>query len=226
MNAPESPNIQLVLQQLFSGDTVQLEKALRSFRSEDWEGIRELVMVQHDVNLFITALQTDLTSASGELRNDFSSQFRRRAAIRALAATVDGIIFSFKRIALSSAVLTGTQFDQDEVEFLLEQRILPAAGKQRLPSFRENFKTTFKLFAKAHGTSCPTDFGREGFEAFCATFELRNRVTHPKSFAAFTVRDDETKRAGIAIEWLGGEFSRLLQVCDHAVGNRSLSPQP
>jgi hypothetical protein len=226
MNTPQSPNIQLLSQQLFSGDPVQLEKALLYFRSEDRESLRALVTVHQDIGLFFPAMLNDLGSASGQLHRDFNNQFWRRTAIRALAATVDGIIFSFKRIALITAGLTGVQFDQNEVEFLLEQRMLPAGGKPRLPGFRDNLKTTFKLFAKAHGTPCPTDFGQEGFEALCATYEIRNRVTHPKSFAAFTVQDDETKRTGIAIEWLGDEFNRLLHACDHAVGNRSLPPQP
>jgi hypothetical protein len=99
--------------------------------------------------------------------------------------------------------------DEDELEFLREQSISAQPKRVRLPPFRDNLKRTFKLFAKVCGVPCPTDFSQRGFEALCETFELRHRVTHPKSFMTFCIRDEEKARAGLAIDWLSEELDRL-----------------
>jgi hypothetical protein len=160
----------------------------------------------------------DLGSASGELRKNYASQFWRRTAIRSLAATVDGIVFSLKRLALATAGLIRTELKAEELDFLREQQISPTGGKVRLPGFRDNFKRTFKIFARVHRISCSTDFGQKGFEELCQTFEIRHRVTHPKSSVTFCVQDNETKRADKAIEWLSCELQRLLGDCHCSLG--------
>jgi hypothetical protein len=220
VNTPKSQKTERILQYLFSRDAILRERALLSVAPHERQRVRELVTLRHDAELLLQAMLDDLGSTSAKLRDDFNSQFNRRAAIRALAATVDGIIFTFKQFALVSARLTGAQLDADETEFLREQQASPTQRKARLPSFRDNFKRTFKLFAKVHHASCSTDFGQAGFEALCETFELRNRVTHPKSFTTFCVSDKETNRAGVAIDWLGRELNRLLDASEDALGKR------
>ncbi len=160
----------------------------------------------------------DLGAASGELRKNYTSQFWRRTAIRALAATVDGIIFGVKQLALASAGLIGTPLDDKEKEFLSEQPISSKRKKVRFLPFRDNFEQTFKLLAKVHRTSCYTNFSGKGFDALCRTFELRHRVMHPKSFMTFCVQDDETKRAGDAIDWRHRELQRLLDASHDSLG--------
>lgn len=220
MTTPKSQNTALLLRQLFSGDAVLRDQALLSVAPHEREAVRELVAVRQEAELLFQAMRADMASASAELRNDFNNQFRRRTAIRTLAATVDGTIFVLKQLALASARVTGARLDTDKIQFLQERQISPELGKVRLPGFRDNFKRTFKLFAEVHGIPCPTDFGREGFEFLCATFELRHRVTHPKLFTAFFVQDEETERAGLAIDWLNRELYRLLDACRDALGKR------
>ena len=135
-----------------------------------------------------------------------------------LAAAVDGIIFSLKQLALASVGLVGTPLDDNEKEFLSEQPSSSKRKKVRFLPFRANFEQTFKLFAKVYRTSCTTDFSDKGFVALCETFELRHRVMHPKSFMTFGVQDDETKRAGEAIDWLHQELQRLLGASRDSLG--------
>lgn len=218
MKAKKSRQTEILLRQLFSGDSALRERALYSVAPQDREGVRKLLKVRKDVELLFQVMMADLGFASSELRKNFANQFWRRTAIRALTATIDGTIFTLKQLAFVSDGLIGTQLDSEEMEFLREQQISPAGRKARLPGFRDNFKRTFKLFAKVHGTPCSTDFGQKGFEALCATVELRHRVTHPKSFMTFCVKDDESRRAGDAIDWLSSELERLLSASHDALG--------
>ena len=214
----KSQQTEILLQQLFSGNSELRERALLAVAAHERDGVREVVKVREDAVPLLGAMMADLGLASGELRKHYASQFWRRTAIRALAATVDGSVFGLKRLALATAGLTGASLTTEEMDFLREQQISPPGGKVRLPGFRENFKQTFKLFAKVHGISCSTDFGPKGFVALCQTFELRHRVTHPKSSLLFCVQDDETKRAGEAMAWLSCEINRLLNDCQNSLG--------
>jgi len=224
MSASKSKETERLLHDLFSGKPKLRERALLAVNAKDREKVRHLARVRQDAKFLVDVMLSDLGRASGSIRKDFSSQFWRRTTIRALAATVDGIIFALKQVALASAQLTGRPLSNGDAEFLAEKSLSPS-GKVRMPPFRDHFKQAFKLFAKAHGTTCPTDFGLKGFDALCETVELRHRVTHPKSFMTFCVSDDETKRAGVAIDWLSRELTQLLEASHSALGPK-LAPPP
>lgn len=144
----------------------------------------------------------------------------RRTTIRTLAAALDGIIFCLKQTALVTGPMNGFKFSEKESFFLSEETIESATGKkQKLPSFRENLKDTFKLFAKTNKISCPTDFNQDGFAALCETYELRHRLVHPKSFMTFCVNDHEKKRAGEAVYWLNNEIKNLFDASSRGLEN-------
>ena len=221
MNTKESQRSEVLLQQLIGGNSDLRNRALRSVVPKDRERVREILKIRKDADLLIDVLFADLGTASRELRKNYTSQFWRRTAIRALAATVDGIIFSLKQLALATASLIGTSLDEKEREFLSERPISSKRKKVRFLPFRDNLEQTFKLFAKVHGASCCADFADRGFDALCQTFELRHRVMHPKSFMTFGVRDIETRRAGEAIVWLHQELQRLLGASHDALSKRT-----
>jgi hypothetical protein len=217
MNKKFHPRTEQLLAQLFSGVDDLREQALLAVDPKYRDGIREAVKVREDGCALLEMLMADLGEASGQLRQNYSSQFWRRNAIRALAAAVDGIVFSLKRLAVATTAVAESNLDADEIEFLTEESA-QAGKKARLPGFRDNFKRTFKLFAKVYQTPCATDFGQQGFEALCQTFELRHRVMHPKFSGMFQIKDDETRRAGDAIAWLSFEIQRLLGDCEKSAG--------
>jgi hypothetical protein len=208
MSAPLSKEQQRGLEHLFSGNARLREEALRHVPEQDRERVRELVKIQKEALRLLDLMMMDLRDSGAEMRKAPNIQFPRRVAVRALAATVDGIIFSLKQVAFAARGLTGVNLTHEELNFLRESD--PSGGKVRLPGFRDNFKQTFKLFAKTFHADCGTDFGQDGFSALCDTFDLRHRITHPKSFMTFCVNDSEMKRAATAIDWLSQELQRVL----------------
>ena len=187
---------------LYSDDQSVREQAIAQLPKEIQEHTRKLVESSINSNALLDAMISDLGRASGELRKNYEDQFCRRTAIRTLAATVDGIIFTLKELTHISAELVGFKFSEGEIEFLRERKSESNQGKKlRFLGFKDNLKDTFRLFAKAHNFTCPTDFGTNGFNALRDTYELRHGLMHPKSYKTFCVTTEETKRAGIAIKW-------------------------
>ena len=198
---------------LDSDDHSLREQAIAQLPKEIQEGARKLVESRKNANVLLDAMIVDLGRASVELKKNYEDQFWRRTAIRTLAATVDGIIFTLKELTHISGEFAGFKFNDSEIEFLRERKFDPGQGKPRLPGFKDNIKGTFELFAKAHNFSFSTDFGTEGFSALRDTYELRHGLMHPKSFETFCVTTEQTKRAGIAIKWLYDELNRLIDAC-------------
>jgi len=223
MDTNQSPEKEALLRQLFGEDEDLREQALLSVAPEHRDSVRKVIDVRRDAEKVFHAMVADLGFASSHLRKDYNNQFWRRTAIRALASTVDGIIFTLKKLAISSSEMLGANLDSECTDFLREQQSASTGKRVRLPPFRDNFKRTFKVFAEVHGTTNPTDFSQPGFDDVCAMFELRHRVMHPKSFGTFSVQDNETERAGRALNWLSCELERLLSTSKEGVGKVSFT---
>ena len=200
------------LQKLLHGNHVDREHVISLQRPEMQEPMRKLFKAKGNSSNLLAIMFSDLSLAVGEMKSKPDNQFWRRTVIRTLAATVDGIIFTLKETALATGKFGGYKFKDDEVTFLAETMQTTGKRPKFLP-FRENLKETFKIFYKVHSTTCGIDFNQDGFTALCEMYELRNRVTHPKSAMTFCVTDKEKTRAGEAIKWLNDELHRLLDVC-------------
>jgi hypothetical protein len=182
--------------------------------------LRNLMKAKGNCEKLFEIMFSDLKHASSEMKAHPVDQFWRRTTIRALAATLDGIIFCLKQTALATGPMAGFKFSKEELFFLSEEAVEPINEKKpKLPSFRENLKKTFKLFAKTYNIPCPTDFNQDGFAALCETYELRHRLVHPKSYMTFCVSDHEKQRAGEAIYWLNNERNKLLDASSRSLEN-------
>jgi len=217
-----APDAEQQLKELFGEGEAEREAVIASLRPDEQDYVRSVVNARRDFeSLFRELIVNDLGRASSELGENCTDQYRRRTAIRSLAAAVEGIIFQLKKLALASSGLTKKELSPEEIALLSEQRVEGGDMKKaRLPGFRENFKRSLKLFAEVYHVPCPIDFGTTGFQNVCDTFALRDRVMHPKSAKMFLITDEETKRAGAALQWLHAELTRLVQTAMHDLGKR------
>jgi hypothetical protein len=206
-----TPAQETSLRKLFSGNHIEREQVILLHSPEMQKQIRNLIKAKGNSEKLFAIMFSDLKHASSEMNARPGDQFWRRATIRALAATLDGIVFCLKQTALATGPMRGFKFTEKEVCFLSEE-VEPTTGKkQKWPSFQENVKETFKWFAKVHCIPCPTDFNQEGFAALCETYQLRHRLVHPKSYMTFCVTDHQKQKAGEAVCWLDNEIQNLLE---------------
>jgi hypothetical protein len=107
---------------LDSDDHSLRDQAIAQLPKEIQEGARKLVESRKNANVLLDAMIFDLGRASGELKKNYEDQFLRRTAIRTLAATVDGIIFTLKELTHVSGEFAGFKFSDSEIEFLRERK--------------------------------------------------------------------------------------------------------
>ena len=208
------------LRKLFDGNYLDREQIISLQRPEMREPLRKVMKAVRNRGKLFDIMFSDMKLASSTMKAEPGNQFWRRTTIRTLAATLDGIIFCLKESALANGSFGGYKFTDDEVSFLSET--MQTSGKRpKFLAFRDNLKETFKCFAKTHNTTCTADFQQDGFAALCETYELRNRLVHPKSFMTFYVSDAEKNRAGEALKWLHAELDNLMDSCSQSLERNS-----
>jgi hypothetical protein len=151
---------------------------------------------------FWVAIFEDVRDAERELKKE-GSPHRRRAYVRATFSSVEGFIFSLKRMALMKPAL----FQPDELARLREDGSFETASGERIqlqPRFlrlEENLAFAFAAFVKTHGSAetLPKD---EGWAAFLQAIKVRNRITHPKSAADLEVNDEDVGSVRVAAYWI------------------------
>ena len=114
---------------LYSDDQSEREQAIAQLPKEIQEGTRKLVESRKKSNALLDAMLVDLGRASGELKRNYQDQFWRRTAIRTLAATVEGIIFTLKELTHVSGEMAGFKFSDSEIEFLRERKFRKPLGR-------------------------------------------------------------------------------------------------
>jgi hypothetical protein len=219
MKLVPTPAQEVSLRKLFDGNHISREQVISLHSPTMQKQLRKLMKAKGNANKLFAIMFSDLKHASGEMKAHPGDQFWRRTTIRALAATLEGIVFCLKDTTVATGPMNGYKFSDDELFFLTEKAVKSTSGKkQKYLTFRDNLKETFKFFAKVHKATCPTDFQQDGFAALCETYELRNRLVHPKSFMTFCVSDKEKARAGEAIKWLHTELKNLMDTCSRSLG--------
>jgi hypothetical protein len=150
---------------------------------------------------FLVAIFDDVRRAERELHKDDSS-FMRRAYVRATFSSVEGFAFTLKKIALGKPEL----FTSAELAILREEDYqLTASGDvrvgRRFPRTAENLRFAFAAFMRFHGTASalPKD---EGWDAFVAAVEVRNRITHPKRVEDLELSDRDVTTVRHAAHWV------------------------
>src|SRR5258705_7767442 len=98
-NEGNASNAEQMLNDLFGACDIAREAVITAFPADEQQHVRMLVEVRRDFEALLSELISDLGRSSGELRENYTDQYRRRTAIRSLAAAVEGIVFELKKLA-------------------------------------------------------------------------------------------------------------------------------
>ena len=136
------------------------------------------------------------------------SQFTRRAYVRNLFAMIEGCIWALKETVLRAPVQEGRtkRLLPGEYELLSDKSYELKSNGQvreqtkylRLP---ENVRFTFAVLSKYFGTECNLGVGTSSWSDFLAAQEIRNRITHPKTTAEFSISDEEITTCRDVCSW-------------------------
>lgn len=182
---------------------------------------QEIQHLQEQMSLTLDPLYADLNFAFTEWLKQKESQFWRRTLIRCILVVTESSVWNMKNMVPKLADISGVQLTARELLTAKEVRIgLDKDGNEsERPKFlplRDNIKATFALFAKVHKATYAINSNQE-FDALCVTYELRNRLMHPKIPSDVPVSDDDIRKSQRGIKWLSDEYVTLLGVCESAV---------
>jgi hypothetical protein len=173
--------------------------------------------------LTIRPLHADFDYAVSQWRASNKSQFWARTSIRCMCAVIEAALFTLRKMAEQLALINKVQFDQKEAELLAEKRIAKENGAEKVrPLFlplRDSVRQSYRLFGKALGVQIAVDYGK-GYQALCATFEVRNRLMHPKDPFSVEVRDSDLQTANTAIAWFNKTQMDVVNQSKSQIGRR------
>src|ERR1017187_2601454 len=86
---------------LLEGNHIERERAISIHKPEMQKQMRNLMKARGNCDKLFSIMFLDLKHASSEMKAHPGDQFWRRTTIRALAATLDGIVFCLKQTALT-----------------------------------------------------------------------------------------------------------------------------
>lgn len=158
-------------------------------------------------------LSMDVKFADEQLLKDKPhEQFWRRTVIRCVCALVEGTLSVLKNVVPETAGFFQVGLTENDMEVVTELRMDKKSGLRK-PAFlrpRKNVKETIKLFAKAHAIQLTLKQDDQKFDDLCSTFELRNKLMHPKNSSDLEVKEDEIKAAVQGWNWLNFVLVNLL----------------
>lgn len=177
----------------------------------------EMAKLIKTLTLTINVLDSDVKFAADHWRMEPSNQFWRRTLIRCLSALAEGTLGLLKNITPDSAKFFDVNLSEKDIEIATECRLHTKDGVTKtspkfLP-FPENVKETFKVFVKAHAAEVVINYENQGSRDLCSTFELRNKLMHPKGPFDVEVNDKAVDDAERGMKWLDVTLRSVLAEC-------------
>jgi hypothetical protein len=154
---------------------------------------------------FLQLLGEDFRVAEQAL-SERDTPFNRRSYLRLLAILVESFTH-FLRESLLQRIANRALTPPAEVVVLLREQSYSLSSRGE-PAGRRMYSRTIENFLFVLTTDTRTDIegytvntSHLGFLAFRATFEVRNRVTHPRYATDLLVSDAELRQARAAHAW-------------------------
>jgi hypothetical protein len=164
----------------------------------------------------LTSLVGDVSMCLERLKKEPDNQSERRTFIRTFFAFVEGTVFRMKQLALELHEAYGVDFTEAEVAMLREETYdLRENGEvytqQKFIPLKSNIKFAFKAYSRIFPI-WPLKLDERGWEAFRASLEIRNRVTHPKVSANLLISSQDIETLKMAFDWFRDACKDIFQM--------------
>src|SRR5688572_30645255 len=127
------------------------------------------------------------------------SQFARRAYIRSIFASLEGIVWLLKQVCLKVPNISGPR-RLDPVEYALLQDLsydLKNNGEISVQTkflrLSDNVRFTFRVFNRLFKANVDLGVSGASWPAFLRALDVRHRITHPKKVEELDITDEEIK---------------------------------
>jgi hypothetical protein len=130
-------------------------------------------------------------------------QFHRRLMVRVVFSAFEAFAFNLKRRSLATGQPEGVTFSKTQLEKLTELRTnVRADGSTEARNFflksQDNLDFALKIYSQVlKAPPAPPVPAAE----MAIGVEARDRLTHPKTAAAFFITDEEDRAVGSLVDW-------------------------
>lgn len=156
----------------------------------------------------MTMLDGDVWTA---MRDAHASDTARRAAVRAIFAAIEAMLWIQKQGLLATCA---EKLSRPEVVMLTEEGYGSddrgnIKVKKRNIRLRDNIRLTFRIASEAFPKFSP-DFGNPMWDKLVRSIGVRNRLMHPKGVEDLAVSDDELIHAAEGYTWFTAMSTEIL----------------
>jgi len=153
----------------------------------------------------ITKLLDDAHAAETHLEQN-DSQFARRAYVRSVFSSLEGIIWLLKQVCLTLQSASSSRIDPAEFALLQDQSYdLKNNGETSVQTkflrTSDNLRFTFRVVNRLFGGHIDLGVGAEPWDAFLGALAIRHRITHPKKVDELTIADQELQVCRNVSSW-------------------------
>ena len=165
----------------------------------------------------VERLRPQLGSRSIQDDKTIEQEGARRAYVRAVFALIEATVAQHKRLLLDLASRQAVALEEG-TEAVLTEQIFVADEKGKISSreqylnLRRKIRLVYGVAARAFGRDLTVRYDVQGWQQFTNSIEIRDRLTHPKSYADCDVGDDDVDSVDQGHDWYRGlnqEFVRV-----------------
>ena len=143
----------------------------------------------------------------------------RRSYVRAIFALIEAVVEQHKRLLLDLSEQGVVQLGPGVRESLLERTYSvkdngSIGEKEQYLPLQRKLRAVYRAAAEVFGQPLELDFAGGGWRAFCTALDVRDRITHPKTFVFCQVEDDELGTIDCGHEWFRDVNQRLVGVAE------------
>ena len=140
----------------------------------------------------------------------------RRAYVRAVFALVEAIVEQHKRLLLDLGARHVVTLDASAQAVLSEETYVVAdngavSSREQYLQLRRKIRLVYRLAAEALAQPLTVRYDDQGWQQFGEAIEIRDRITHPKSYADCQICGEDLDTVDRGHDWFRGlnnEFVR------------------
>lgn len=154
------------------------------------------------------SIQDDITNGEGGAR---------RAYARAVFALIEAVVEQHKRLLIDLGTRQVVALDAPAQAALAEHTYMVAdngtvSARNQYLQLRRKLRLVYRLAAETLGQPFAVRYDDHGWQQFGEAVEIRDRITHPKTYADCEISGDDLDTVDRGHEWfrtLNNEFVRV-----------------
>jgi hypothetical protein len=193
----------------------------------DDPNFKSVILSLNDFIELTTELSGDIHQCAIKLEEDKTDQFWRRMALKNLISTIEGFIYTSKKLALQFSYFSKVNLSQAEIALLNETNFrLKDNGDVKIDDSKlrtkANLLFALKMCSKAV-VAPPIEFDKtkDTWLALLQSIEIRHRITHPKNKHSLFITDEEFKLIELAADWYMEVISTIVDYFLDYIGVRA-----